>query len=298
MSDSSLIISRLFMLLFVPTMLLAPVLFVFFSRNRAESEGDRAAAASRLVALCVATVVGLGIWLGLLLASLKLSGSQAGTTLHFVAQMSWVLFFPLWFGFAMPTLRSRNPAWKGPHDPSQPRRTASLVPRERRSPITTRHWVILVAVTGAIFAAILARGWAAPFADEAGRWRWLVMTIVYGFTLAAAFIVQPFAFRAALNEPEPLDAAGSPELVQMYDAFRTTKLRGLFWMVGFALPVLMGAWLLLAVWVENSRLIATIGASTGVLLGLVGAWFGAAMSVRRVRIAEAKARLERDAVAS
>lgn len=298
MSDHSLIITRLFMLLFVPTMLLAPVLFVFCTRNRAESEGDRAAAASRLVALCVATVVALAIWLGLLLAALNVSGSQAGTTLHFIARMSWVFFFPLWFGLAMPALRSRNPAWGGPHDPSQPRRTASLVPRARRSPIGARHWAILVAVTGAILLGLLARGWVAPFADDAERMRWLIMTIVYGVSLAIVFLVQPFALRAALNEPEPMDAAGSPELAQMYEAFRTTKIRGLFWLVGAALPVMMGVWLLLAVWTDHTHLAAGAGAAAGVGLGLLGAWFGVSMSVRRVRIAEAKARLDREVMAS
>jgi len=288
MTDFSLVTSRLFQLLLVPAMLVAPLLFVLLTARRVESEADRAVARARSLALLLATLGAVAVWLGLLIYSVRVPAPGALTLNSF----SWVLFFPLWFLFGIPALRAKNPAWGAPHaDGQTPVRTASLVNRSRRSPVQRAHWIGAGAVQLALLAALLLRG-LQPFADDVDHSRWLVASLSYGFCLLVTQIAQPFAVRAALHEAEPLDAAGSPELAALYDAFRRTKILGLFWLTGVAVPVSLGGTLVLAAWVDWFSGAAVVGALVGTTLGLAGAWFGVSMSIRRGRIAEVRSRLD------
>ncbi|HMN95005.1 MAG TPA: hypothetical protein PKC43_00290 [Phycisphaerales bacterium] len=288
MSDPAIVLIRLLLLLFVPAMLLFSVLFVHCTPNRAASDADRATAAARLMALWIATLVALVIW-GACVLSPRSLGIPA---LSWAGYASALLFFPLWFAFAMPALRMRSPAWAGPHAVGSPTRTASLVNRSRENPIGIGHWIAVVALGALLLGTILARGWARPFDGPSEQLRWMIISIVYALTLLVALGFQPVAIRQALREPEPLDASGSEELRRMYDAARTSRIRTMFWLVGAALPLLLGALLALSVWLDRPWAIGVVGAVGGTLLGLLGAWFGVRASLRRVRIAETRARLE------
>jgi len=282
-----LVASNILMLLFVPAMLLVPLVAVLCVRQRAD--GDPARAHARTRVLIIATAAALGVWL--LLQLLSVYFASPGFAL--AARWCWPLFFPLWFALGMPALRAKYPGLAGLHSgAAHSVRRASVVSRQRKSPIRAIHWVIVGVVVAALLATIAARGWAKPFSDDAAQFRWLVVTLGYAFVLATVFAIQPYVLRMALAEPEPLDAEGSPELQRMYEAFRNTKIRGLFWLLSGAIPVLLGAVLVLTTWGDHRFMGALIGGFGGAGLGICGAWFGVAMTVRRIRIAEVKARLD------
>ncbi|MBL8963592.1 MAG: hypothetical protein KF787_07240 [Phycisphaeraceae bacterium] len=290
MIDVGMILGRLLSLVFTPLMLLFPIVFVLLTRTRVTEEARRAEARARGMALVIATLVALAAWIGLLLISIKLTTP----VLSIAARMCWLLFFPLWFGLAVPALRSKNPAWVlAPADPGvSPVRTASIVNRERRNPIRTGHWVASATASAILLGVIASRGVIGTFDDAAERTRWLITLAVYGVALITVYAIQPMALRLALREPEPLDARGSEDLQRLYDEFRDTKIRGMFWMLGTALPVLLGASMSLTVWTKMTHGAGVIGAIVGTGLGIWGSWFGISMSIRRARISEEKTRLD------
>ncbi|MBM4224050.1 MAG: hypothetical protein FJ167_04500, partial [Gammaproteobacteria bacterium] len=54
--------------------------------------------------------------------------------------------------------------------------------------------------------------------------------------------------RRTLSEPEPMDAAGSPELAELYAAQRRKRVLGLFWGSGVVLPLCIGSVSVLQAW--------------------------------------------------
>lgn len=294
MSDPSIVLVRVFSLLFVPIMLLAPLVFALCIRNRSDGgEAVRAEIRLRTIALALCTVLALAVWAAFLVAGTA-TGSEV---LSKVSQFCWPLFFPLWFGFAMPVIRAKNPAWGNPN--SGVVRTASLVSRERRSPVRAWHWALTAIACLVLLGAVVSRGWAGePFPSDYERHRWIVLVASYGASLLILAVTLPWSLRLALREPEPLDAQGSPELQRMYDEFRDARIRWMFWLMGFILPVLLGASLALVAWLASPLVGGMLGAIGGTTVGIIGAWLGTAMSVRRARIAEFKASLDRGSISA
>lgn len=290
MTDPALIVTRLISLVMVPLLLCSPLVFVLCVRVRVREEADRATARARTMALALATLGALAFWLGLLLVSVNLRLPS----LENASQWCWTLFFPLFFVLGMPALRARNPAWGSLHSEGPGAvRTASLVSRAHRNPVTRWHWACVGIVGLGLVAAIAARGWLEPFADDAEKVRWMTYLGCAVLAIGLSFIIQPIAIRSALQEPEPLDAHGSRQLVRMYDEYREARIRGLFWLLGAALPIFLAGCMAIATWwPSNGGVVGWVGGLGGSLLGIGGAWFGVAMSLRRVRITEFKMTLD------
>lgn len=276
-------------LVFVPAMLLVPALVASLWRTTAETDAARTAVRRRSIALRVATALALGLWVAIVVGSVALPGNPLLVT---AGRFGWLLFFPLWFGFAMPLLRAKNPEWDtGIGAASGPVRTASLVNRSRRSPIGRGAWIIAAAIAVGLLAVMGARGLAGPFDSESLRMQWIWMTVAYGVILALHALVVPWGIQVALAEPEPLDLRGSRELEQRYEAFRSTKARGLFGLFAVALPVVIGGSFAIAVWIDSDAG-GKVGALGGIAIGLAGGWFGTVATIRRCRIARFKSELE------
>lgn len=297
MNDPTTRTAETVMQLFSPLMIISPICFAALTPVRAGDDAARAAAAKKgMLHLAIFTGLGLVVWLGLFLASLE---SPDGLMRSF-ARATWVLFFPLWFLVAMPAVRAKNPAWgaaiHGTTTASGTTRTASLVNRARENPVGPVAWGFAVAVAAFMFALIAARGRDPFSADEAGRTqhaRWLWILLVYGAVALSNLIVTAFSVRRMHAEPEPLDPSGSQELQDLYRAHRVRKIRGLFWMLGVALPGFLGAMMAAMVWRPgDGQIIGLIGGSGGAMIGIGGAVFGCMMTAQRIRIAEFKASLE------
>jgi hypothetical protein len=314
MSDPFLTLGRLVMLVLVPTMLLFPLVFALLVPNRTQDEVRRLKARAALAFLAQCTALALGLWIALLVVGIRFPFALS------VASFWWCLFFPLWFGLAMPAVAAKNPALSGRPEDTMPRasnasgapgspgsapvvRTASLVNRERQSPVTRAMWAIPVAVFVAAVAAVALRG-LAPFPmhphgaeDElfasAERSRWLLTLGIEVVVLGISLAILPHSLRRTLTEPEPMDAAGSPELAELYRVQRRRRVLGLFWGGGVVLPAFMGTVLALPVWFpDQGGLWGLLGGIGGTAIGIAGAVFGTMMSVERARIAQARARLE------
>lgn len=288
MSDPSLDVGRLVMLAFVPITLLLPLAIAFWWPSRVAEGLERRAIRGRLVVLAVATLVALSIWLGLLLAGPRFPWAP------WLAGSAWTLFIPLWAVFAMPVLRLKNPALDGDSPSHAGIRTASLMNRERQSPVTPWMWAVAAICCLAGPVTVAARGlW--PFAGDAAldaidRTQWLIFL---GATLLGPLelLVLPMILRATLVAPEPMDAAGSPELAAMYARERRRRVLGLFWLVGTAGPAFLGILFAFVTWFPQvGGTWGLIGGVGGTLIGVLGAIFGISMSVERARIAEFRAR--------
>lgn len=299
MTNAADIVIRLITLVFVPLMLLSPLAFALPARTAGgrggggsanADEPQRAEVRARTIALVIATLLALALWLGAVLASVNI-GSQ---TLAIVARFTWVLFFPLWFLFAVPLLRAKNAAWfrTGAPASNEPVRAARLDNRARTSPVGRSHWLALGLIGGAFLAAILARGLVGPFESDSDRSRWLVFAGSYLLVIVMVAAVLPVSLRMLLSEPEPMDAGGSPELARMYDAHRTAKIRGLFYLLGVGMIVLFGVCMSLAAWLPFGEIAGWIGGLGGSALGIAGAWFGVVMAIHRMRITQFKATLQ------
>jgi hypothetical protein len=112
-------------------------------------------------------------------------------------------------------------------------------------------------------------------------------------------LVLPWIIRSILSEPEPMDAAGSQELAELYARQRRRRVLGMFWLMGVAMPLAIGGIFALIVWFPNlGGLWGLVGGLGGVLLGGIGAAFGFMMTAERAKIAEARARLDQSRAAA
>jgi hypothetical protein len=308
MSDPFIPLGRLFMLIFVPVMLLFPLVFAALVPNRAADDSARIKARGMLLTLAMSTAVLLAIWVGLVLTGLRFNFAMV------IAGFWWPWFFPLWFFLAMPTIVTKNPHWGwtvGGGSASGGVRTASLVNRERTSPVTRAMWAVPITLFVVILAAIAARG-LLPFGvgpypgdsavdpeaarvayAEAERSRWMLSLVVFGSVFAFLLAILPRSLRRTLSEPEPMDAAGSPELAELYAAQRRKRVLGLFWGVGVVLPLCIGVFSVLQTWFpQNGSTWGLISGIGGSILGICGAIFGTWMTVERAKISEVRARLD------
>ncbi len=308
MSDPFIPLGRLFMLIFVPVMLLFPLVFAALVPNRAANDSARIKARGMLLTLAMSTTVLLAIWVGLVLTGLRFNFAMV------IAGFWWPWFFPLWFFLAMPAIVAKNPHWVwtvGSGSASGGVRTASLVNRERTSPVTRAMWAVPITLFVLILATIAARG-LLPFGvgpypgdstvdpeaarvayAEAERSQWLLSLIVFGSVFGFLLAILPRSLRRTLSEPEPMDAAGSPELARLYAAQRRKRVLGLFWGAGVLLPLCIGSFSVLQAWFpQNGSTWGLVGGIGGSILGICGAIFGTRMTVERAKISEVRARLD------
>ncbi|MEO1994910.1 MAG: hypothetical protein ABGZ17_06505, partial [Planctomycetaceae bacterium] len=191
------------------------------------------------------------------------------------------------------------PMWLNPVGQQEGVRTASITNRARENPIRPAFWLIAIVIDTGLLAGIAAR-YLLPFSDtlysgqgHLERTRWLVMLGAYAVSVLSSLAIMPILIRRSHAEPEPLDAAGSPEMTELYRAHRVQKLRGMFWLVGVAIPGFMGVVLCSLTWWPNAGgLIGLVGAFGGSAGGIGGAMFGCRMAMQRLRIVEVKARLD------
>jgi hypothetical protein len=306
MSDPFLVLGRILMLIFVPVMLVVPLVFAALVPNRAVDDSARIKARGLMTVLALSTAVLLAVWLGLVLVGRGLSGGMI------IAGFWWPWFFPLWFGFAMPLIRAKNPGWglakQEALGGSGAVRTASLVNRERESPVTRAMWAMAVVANLAGIAAIAARG-LMPFpmessgaGDEAAaaaqRLQW---QLFLGLSCLGpiGLLWLPKMLRAMRTEPEPMDAAGSRELADLYAAQRRRRVLGMFWINGVAGPLAIAGTFALAVWFPDlGGWWGVVGGVGGSVVGIGGGIFGVRMSAERAKIAEVRTRLEQSRAAS
>jgi|694.fasta_scaffold39441_5 hypothetical protein len=316
MGDPLVVLSRLIGLVYIPALLLCPLAFAALVPNRASNDADRIAVRGRLLTLGLVTLFVLTLWLGLVLTGLRLPVARE------IADFWWLWFFPLWFGLAMPAVARKRPDWRagafGRQGPSGMAgatgdlRTASLVNRERQSPVTRPMWALALLVSALAVGAIAARGmapfplaadamgasgateaWRAEQLSAAQRQQWTLLLVVVAALDLLMLAILPRVIRSTLADAEPMDAAGSDELAALYARQRRRRALGLFWLLGVVQPATLGAIFALVVWFPDAgSLWGLLGGGVGTLLGLGGAIFGVRMTVERTRIAEVRARLQ------
>jgi hypothetical protein len=308
MSDPFIPLGRLFMLILVPVALLFPLVFAALVPNRAADDSARIKARGVLLTLAMSTAVLLAVWVGLVVTGLRFNLAMV------IAGFWWPWFFPLWFFLAMPAIVAKNPHWGwtvGSGSASGGVRTASLVNRERTSPVTRAMWAVPIWLFVMTVASIAARG-LLPFGvgpypgdsavdpeaarvayAEVERSRWILSLVVFGSVFGVVLAILPRILRRTLSEPEPMDAAGSPELAQLYTAQRRKRVLGLFWGIGVLLPACIGCSASFQAWFPMAgSMWGLIGGIGGSILGVCGAIFGTWITVERARIAELRARLD------
>ncbi len=293
-------IGRFVSLIFVPGMIVFPLLFLLLVPNRAAEDRVRRAIRAATLRLALATILALVSWFALLLVGLRHPWATR------VASFWWSWFFPLWFFMAMPLVTAKLPS--DAPTPSgevglEPVRTASLANRERQNPVTRGMWWIPVLVYVAVLAVIAARGLVSfpmesgvpgdPSRGDRERSQWILNLGVFAGVFGLSLAVLPRSLRRLLIEPEPMDAGGSEELTRLYAIQRRRRVLGLFWGGGVLLPVFMGTVLALPIWFPAAAgLFGLLGGMGGAAIGIVGAVFGTWMSVERSRIAAARKRLD------
>jgi uncharacterized membrane protein len=264
---------------FTLAMLVFPLAFTLFFRPRPESDLGRVRRRRRN--LCLATVAALGIY-GLLLAG-RFTGSLAFwrelprmmTWSDFPDEIGWVLFFPLWFAFAMPLFAALRPESASPWPEGAPARSAALVVRTDPA-IPARHWVVAWAVWGAALAVLLAWG------ETSGRILFTATIFLAGgaFPLALSMLVLP----RMRHEPEPLDPAGSDELLAAYARLREDRTRAMFWLAVLMSALFTAMALAVCFFPSRGGLLGVIGGVGGTLVGIGGAVVGVRMGQRRMEI--------------
>lgn len=282
------VLFALFELLFPPVMLLVPLLCVAFVRNRDATAAHALEIRGRKVALVVATAFALTLWLGCALQAPR-SNIRA---FAIVARYSWVMFFPLWFGLAMPIAQLATTQQAAAGLPHGNVRVASLVNRARKHPIARRQWLLAGTLGLLGLAALGSRWFGEPFADERARTAFLWQLAGQAGLLALVALVLPFSLRRMLLEPEPLDAHGNPKLQRMYDDLRTARARSLFWVLGVATPAMFATAFSIVAWTGIGELGGWLGALGGSAIGLCGATIGVISGLRRMRIAAFKQKLD------
>jgi hypothetical protein len=273
--------------------------------NRASSDAKRELAKRLQWTLVLLTLLALATWLGLVLIGAR-EALPLGHPLQQVSMHCWVLFFPLWFGLAMPCVQAKSLAIQGAGSATSlggmqgETRSASLVNRLRQHPLKTWEWIVGAALSIACLSIIAARG-LAPFPTEGlsgtsqGAFlRWLLALGIYSACVVLQWIIVPISLRAMLLEPEPMDAEGSPELQEAYSSYRKQKARVLFWMIAVIVPVFLGGMVAVMVWTPGqSASMGLVGGIGGTLLGLCGAAFGSLMTHRRLQIDKLRLELDR-----
>ncbi len=304
-------------MLVVPVgLILLPWLFVVLMKGEsctadlqeAVEVGQRKLLGWTLFSLCVWFVF---LWI------YRSSGGSRGYLPIAIAQFC---FFPMWFFLAIPLVRLKRPSLVGPYDrggqyigPASEGpaysgatvRTASLVNREKQSPI--KPWMLAVGgfLVALPFIAVLGRGFA-PFPlsdlapptevsssattvkDDAAstasfeqlgysqRTAWYRSLVSLGVMLPMVVALAWICSRRSMSEAEPIPQGWNDKTAAAYAKLRKQRAAGLFWgLIG--LGVLVGTAQAFIQWLPNSGpmlgvVFGTIGGLTGLLGGAWGMW--------------------------
>ena len=191
-------------------------------------------------------------------------------------EILWVLFFPLWFAMAMPLLQACG---YGANKDKATIRSASLVNRPATNPVPRSAWI----PPGVIWLIAVALVVAA-LNDESAKGdttAWLAFGLLVTVVPMTTLFLGPWAVRMSLQEPEPLDPSGHPQLLDAYERLRRVKAWGFY---GLTVAMLLLFCILLPLMAWHGAQGATIGIFGGVsgsLVGIGGATFGVMMSARR-----------------
>jgi hypothetical protein len=270
--------------IFTTLMLALPAVFMLFFRPRPGADVDHRRIRRLRAALWIATAACIGAYFGL--RALSAAGAldwwksipRLFTWSDSPDEIAWVLFFPLWFALAMPLLAAVRPSATSPY-PDSARRVAALAPRALARPVRARHWLFGWAIWAAAVVAVAV-------ALASGRDAVLAALLVPLGAMPVA--LGPLTVRMTLREPEPLDPAGSQDLLDSYARHREAKAWGLFWLQT-ALTAIASLLPAAVAWQWPLGLAFAIGGS---LVGLLGAAFGVHMGVQRMRIRERLDELE------
>ncbi len=281
-----------FDLAFPAAMLLFPVLFVALSPRGApgaQTPESRARANTLMLSLIAATSLAVVVHLVLWWLRVPFTSFTAA------------LFFPLWFGLAMPALAARNPDLAHAHPGGTPIRRASLTPREH-APLAPRWlWVLAIVIAALMVFGTAIRPWAdhvlsaLGFADSAigftqsARAAWLRSIIIQPVVLLIAFATLYGCIGMLRREPEPLDARASPQLTQAYQDLRRFKAMAFLWLFGVGGSILFGGAMLAMAWIQpDSRALILVlaigGSAAGSALGIAGGVVGTVAGLRRAKI--------------
>lgn len=290
MNDSGILVLRFFQFLFVPIFLCSPLVMVLSLLTWRKEPTNRELLSAKIRTLSLATLFCLAVWLSVLMVGLVTRSSL----LQLISTMAWLLFFPLWFGIAMPISKLLFTDLQPAVPPEQQKRTASLGNRQRKNPIQWWHWGLSSTVcTGFLIATL----WIGRNIDQSTwtpqqgfLWFWGILG--YPTLVVFTYAVLYFGVRASLAEPEPLDSEGNVELQKLYDDARSNRALSMFWLLGFLQPVFFGVCLFLSTWIHSNYLIGILGATGGTLLGLAGSWAGVNATLQRLKIARFKMQLE------
>jgi len=262
-----------FTLTFTPFMLLAPIAIVLLTPKQKSPAPDAALVRRRLARLLVATATALAIFAALYLFVAEVA-----------ARFAWVMFFPLWFGLAVPLYAARRPRdAQPPHEASGRVRTAALTNRLRENPVPASAWWVLWAIWVAGVAALAIR-LAQPFEGRA----WLTYLIVAPILLVLGpfdILIGRVAVRMTLQEPEPLDAGGSAELAEAYATHRRRRVWFFYWLAATLLVTTICSTMAFA-WVTPGPAFGYVGGAIGTILGTAGGFVGLWFTMERSRLSE------------
>lgn len=258
-------------ILFPAFMLVVPLALVLSMRLWVPLEiAPHAARRERLLrwSLCGATLVSLAAF------------AAARMTVRWnLAMQVMYLFFPLWFGLAMPLLRLRHPRLIETHPADRPVRSASLVPRELENPLPQAAWLLPWLLWGGGLALLIAAR-LSGHADNLSQWR-IHLGVQLGFVLLP--ILGPLVVRGLLQEAEPLGESASPEILRQYRSARRFRAVGMFALICLMLLGHSAIWVASA-WGVSGSIAGRLGALAGMALGGLGAAIGIAASIWRSRI--------------
>lgn len=290
MNDPTLIVLRVFQLTFVPIMLTTPLIVVICMLAWRKESPQRELIRRKITQLTVATVLCVLGWLAFLITAFLMRSPM----LQVLSTMAWLPFFPLWFLGAMPTAKLLFGQLEEDHSVRTEKRTASLVNRQCKNPVQTWHWGLSLCLCMALLVGtfLIGQNVDKSLWTPQQQFIWFWGMIGYSGLLGLTYIVLRYAIRASLSEPEPLNAQGSLELQRLYDEARSSRILGLFWLVGFLQPVFFGTCLLLSSWFHAHNMTAILGAFGGTLLGIAGSCMGVTATLQRLKIARLKRELE------
>ena len=231
MNDPTLIVLRVFQLTFVPIMLTTPLIVVICMLAWRKESPQRELIRRKITQLTVATVLCVLGWLAFLITAFLMRSPM----LQVLSTMAWLPFFPLWFLGAMPTAKLLFGQLEEDHGVRTEKRTASLVNRQCKNPVQTWHWGLSLCLCMALLVGtfLIGQNVDQSLWTPQQQFIWFWGMIGYSGLLGLTYIMLRYAIRASLSEPEPLDAQGSLELQRLYDDARSSRILGLFWLVGF-----------------------------------------------------------------
>lgn len=282
----------MWMLAFNGGMVLSPGVCSLFFRANPEDVASGAVDLERVRrrrgALWVGTFLALAVWGAF--AFLEVQGGFDPQALpawmtwgQSPADLGWMLFFPLWFGLAMPLLQELQPTQGMPR--GEAKRSASLVARETAVESVAKSWLTAGWIGFALTATALLAGVNNLFGlSEPNARGGVLFAACAMITQVTLLLVLPMAVRHSHLEPEPLAGEGSEELTALYAAARAGRLHWMLRMfVGSNALLAVGSWALVTFNLP-SWVVALTGAGLGTLGGLGGAWIGMSADRRRREI--------------